>query len=122
MRWLETKFGGLCLSAGVLAVALHAASPALANGGNGGPGDTSDGGFGASGFNGTGTGGGGGGNGGGGTFTADGVAPSRDQVTAGIGLGARLGNRLALDADYRAVLPTGNLIEHTLSASLHYGF
>jgi fibronectin-binding autotransporter adhesin len=59
---------------------------------------------------------------GGGSFTVDGLVPSRDEVTIGGGVTARMSERLALYADYHAVLPTGNLFEQTVSAGLSYRF
>lgn len=59
---------------------------------------------------------------GGGSFTAAAVEPSRDRVTAGLGLDAHLNNALALSVDYRSLLPTGNAVAHTVSATLHYTF
>ncbi|HZB90496.1 MAG TPA: autotransporter domain-containing protein, partial [Stellaceae bacterium] len=59
---------------------------------------------------------------GGGSFTVDGLSPSRDELTVGGGVTARMSGRLSLYADYHAVLPTGNLFEQTVSAGLSYRF
>jgi fibronectin-binding autotransporter adhesin len=59
---------------------------------------------------------------GGGSFTVEGLTPSRDEVTVGAGVTAKVGERLALYADYRAVLPTGNLFQQTVSAGLRVIF
>jgi fibronectin-binding autotransporter adhesin len=59
---------------------------------------------------------------GGGSFTVDGLVPSRDEVTVGGGVSAKISDRLAFYADYHAVLPTGNLFQQTVSAGLSYKF
>jgi outer membrane autotransporter protein len=59
---------------------------------------------------------------GGGTFTAAGAVPSRDRVTAGLGLSGKLRDDLRCDVSYRVTLPTGNYLQHAVSASLRYRF
>ncbi len=59
---------------------------------------------------------------GGGSFTVDGLAPARDQLSLGTGITARMNDRLALFADYHATLPTGNLVQQTVKAGLNYVF
>jgi fibronectin-binding autotransporter adhesin len=59
---------------------------------------------------------------GGGSFIVDGLVPSRDQVTLGGGVSAKMSERFAVYADYHAVLPSGNLFEQTVSAGLSYRF
>lgn len=59
---------------------------------------------------------------GGGTFAVDGLTPSRDAVTLGAGVAATLNNSLALFADYRATLPTGNLLAQSVSAGVTIRF
>jgi outer membrane autotransporter protein len=59
---------------------------------------------------------------GGGTFSVAGVPVPRDELIVVGGVGARMTDRLALYADYHAVLPTGNLFEQTVSAGLRYKF
>jgi len=59
---------------------------------------------------------------GGGGFIVDGLVPSRDQVTLGCGVSAKMSERFAVYADYHAVLPSGNLFEQTVSAGLSYRF
>jgi outer membrane autotransporter protein len=59
---------------------------------------------------------------GGGSFTVDGIAPSRDRLALGGGVTAQMSDRLALYADYHVTLPTGNLVEHTLEAGLTLTF
>jgi len=59
---------------------------------------------------------------GGGTFSVDNLTPSRDLVTVGAGLTARMSERLAFFADYHATLPTGNFWQQTVSAGFSYKF
>lgn len=59
---------------------------------------------------------------GGGSFTVDGLTPSRDEVAVGAGVTAALSGRLDLFADYRVNLPTGNLLAQTVSVGLRYDF
>ncbi|HVA12222.1 MAG TPA: autotransporter domain-containing protein, partial [Stellaceae bacterium] len=59
---------------------------------------------------------------GGGSFSVAGLAPSRDALAIGGGLTAKMSDRLALFAAYHATLPTGNLLEQTVSAGLSYRF
>ena len=59
---------------------------------------------------------------GGGTFAVDGLTPSRDAVTVGAAVAASLTDSLALFADYRATLPTGNLLAQSVSAGLTVRF
>jgi outer membrane autotransporter protein len=59
---------------------------------------------------------------GGASFPVIGVRPSRDQVTAGIGITVVAGPDLSLYANYDAILPTGNTTDHTLSAGLRWKF
>jgi fibronectin-binding autotransporter adhesin len=55
-------------------------------------------------------------------FPVEGVKPSRDQLTAGIGLTMTAGPNLSLYADYDAILPTGNTTEQTIQAGLRLKF
>ncbi|HEV8016683.1 MAG TPA: autotransporter domain-containing protein [Stellaceae bacterium] len=48
---------------------------------------------------------------GGGSFTVEGVRPSRNQLQIGGGITMAMTNQFALHAAYHAVLPTGNLFE-----------
>jgi outer membrane autotransporter protein len=59
---------------------------------------------------------------GGGSFAVDGLALTRDQVEAGAAISARLDDRFALFASYRATLPTGNLLSQTVEAGLRVTF
>jgi outer membrane autotransporter protein len=59
---------------------------------------------------------------GGGSFSVDGLTPSRDALTIGGGLTANMTDQLALFAAYHATLPTGNFWEQTVSAGLNYKF
>jgi outer membrane autotransporter protein len=59
---------------------------------------------------------------GGGSFTVNGLVPSRDQVTVGGGISAQVTNRLVLFTDYHAALPTGNFFNQTVEAGLRYRF
>ncbi len=58
----------------------------------------------------------------GGNFPVTGVAPSRSQVTAGIGVSMAAGPNLSIYADYDALLPTGNTTEQTVQAGLRLKF
>ncbi len=55
-------------------------------------------------------------------FLVQGVKPSRDMLTTGVGLTVRAEENLYLYANYDAVLPTGNSTEQTLSAGLRIKF
>ena len=55
-------------------------------------------------------------------FLVEGVKPSRDLLTAGVGLTARARDDLFLYARYDALLPVGNTIDHTVSAGLRLAF
>jgi outer membrane autotransporter protein len=55
---------------------------------------------------------------GGGSFSINGLVPSRDRVILGGGINATMSDRLALYADYRATLPTGNIFSQTVEAGL----
>jgi outer membrane autotransporter protein len=55
-------------------------------------------------------------------FPAVGAAPSRDNVTAGIGATMQAGTALSFYANYDTVLHTGNTTDHTLSAGLRVRF
>ncbi|HEX2647544.1 MAG TPA: autotransporter domain-containing protein, partial [Candidatus Dormibacteraeota bacterium] len=59
---------------------------------------------------------------GGASFPVSGVKPSRDIVTAGLGLTMTAGQQLSLYANYDAVLPAGNTTEHVVSAGLRLRF
>ena len=59
---------------------------------------------------------------GGGSFTALGLTPARDRLMLGGAVTAKLGDRLALTADYHATVPTGNLLQQTVSVGLSYTF
>ena len=59
---------------------------------------------------------------GGGSFTVNGIQPSRGAVTVDAGVDARLGKRLAFKFNYGATLPTGNYANQTLEAGLTYLF
>ena len=59
---------------------------------------------------------------GGGTFIVRGLEPSKDRVTAGLSLEAKVDDRLSFRAGYRAVLPTGNLFAQTVEFGLAYKF
>jgi fibronectin-binding autotransporter adhesin len=48
--------------------------------------------------------------------------PSRDRVSAGLGLVVQAAPKLDLYADYDAVLPTGNTTEQTMQAGLRWAF
>ena len=56
------------------------------------------------------------------TFPIEGVKPSRDQVTTGIGVSMVAGPNLSFYADYDAILPTGNTVEQTVQAGLRWKF
>ncbi len=55
-------------------------------------------------------------------FLARGVKPSRDMLSAGIGGTLRTQDNILLYANYDAILPTGNTINHTVSAGLRVRF
>jgi fibronectin-binding autotransporter adhesin len=59
---------------------------------------------------------------GGAAFLVSGVAPSRDQVTAGFGLVVEATPNFSAYAAYDAILHTGNITEQTLSAGLRWRF
>jgi outer membrane autotransporter protein len=59
---------------------------------------------------------------GGASFPVIGVRPSRDQVTAGLGITMAAGPNLSFYANYDAILPTGNTTDQTLSAGLRWKF
>ncbi|HEX3882272.1 MAG TPA: autotransporter-associated beta strand repeat-containing protein, partial [Stellaceae bacterium] len=56
------------------------------------------------------------------SFPVTGVAPSRSQVTAGIGLTMTAGPNMSLYADYDALLPTGNITSQTVQAGFRWRF
>jgi outer membrane autotransporter protein len=56
------------------------------------------------------------------SFPVTGVAPSRSQVTAGIGLTMTAGPNMSLYADYDALLPTGNTTSQTVQAGFRWRF
>jgi outer membrane autotransporter protein len=51
-----------------------------------------------------------------------GVAPSRNQLTGGLGFTVQAAPNLSLYATYDAVLPTGNTTEQTVQAGLRWRF
>jgi fibronectin-binding autotransporter adhesin len=55
-------------------------------------------------------------------FLVQGVRPSRDMLRAGIGVTLRAQDNILLYAKYDAILPTGNTINHTVSAGLSVRF
>jgi fibronectin-binding autotransporter adhesin len=55
-------------------------------------------------------------------FLIQGVKPSRDMLSAGIGATLRAQDNILLYANYDAILPTGNTINHTVSAGLRVRF
>ena len=55
-------------------------------------------------------------------FLVEGVKPSRDMLTAGVGATVRARDDLLLFARYDALLPVGNTIDHTVSAGLRLRF
>jgi len=59
---------------------------------------------------------------GGANFPVSGVAPSRNQLTGGLGLSMVAGPNLSLYATYDAILPTGNTTEQTVQAGLRWRF
>jgi outer membrane autotransporter protein len=59
---------------------------------------------------------------GGAAFPVEGVKPSRDQLSAGIGITMAAGPCLSLYADYDAIVPTGNTTEQTIQAGLRLKF
>ena len=54
-------------------------------------------------------------------FTISGLTPSRDRLTIGGGITGMLDDRMRFFVDYHAI-PTGNLLEQTVSAGLTYKF
>jgi len=56
------------------------------------------------------------------TFLTQGVKPSRDMLSAGIGVTLRAQANILLYANYDAILPTGNTTNHTVSAGLKVRF
>lgn len=59
---------------------------------------------------------------GGGSFIVNGVSPSRDRVSLGAGLGVALDKGVSMQVNYKAVLPTGNLLEQTAEVSVNWTF
>jgi outer membrane autotransporter protein len=59
---------------------------------------------------------------GGGGFAVNGLTPAHDELTVGGGITAAMTDRLALFADYHAILPTGNYWQQTVSAGVSYKF
>ncbi|MDO8421636.1 MAG: autotransporter domain-containing protein [Parvibaculum sp.] len=59
---------------------------------------------------------------GGGSFLVSGVSPSRDRVSLGAGLDVALNKDVSVQIGYKAVLPTGNLLEQTAEASVVWTF
>lgn len=55
-------------------------------------------------------------------FLVEGVKPSRDMLTAGVGVTVRMRTDLFLFARYDALLPVGNTIDHAVSAGLRLRF
>jgi fibronectin-binding autotransporter adhesin len=55
-------------------------------------------------------------------FVARGVKPSRDMLTAGLGVTMRAQENLLLYANYDVNLPTGNTSNQTVSAGLRIRF
>jgi fibronectin-binding autotransporter adhesin len=55
-------------------------------------------------------------------FVVQGVKPSRDQLSAGLGVVMQATETLSAYADYDAILPTGNTTEQTLQAGLRIRF
>jgi fibronectin-binding autotransporter adhesin len=55
-------------------------------------------------------------------FPVIGVAPSRSQLSTGIGVSVVAGPSLLLYANYDAVLPTGNTTDQTIQAGLRWRF
>jgi outer membrane autotransporter protein len=55
-------------------------------------------------------------------FPVTGVAPSRNQLTGGLGLTVQAGPNLSFYATYDAILPTGNTTDHTVQAGLRWRF
>jgi fibronectin-binding autotransporter adhesin len=51
-------------------------------------------------------------------FLVNGVKPSRDMLSTGIGLTFRVSGNVSLYANYDVVLPIGNTVYHTVSAGL----
>lgn len=59
---------------------------------------------------------------GGGAFTVSGLAPSRDALTLGGSISAKLSDQFLVYAAYHATLPTGNTFAQTVEAGLTYKF
>ncbi|MGV8997837.1 MAG: autotransporter outer membrane beta-barrel domain-containing protein [Parvibaculaceae bacterium] len=59
---------------------------------------------------------------GGGSFIVNGVSPSRDRVTLGVGLDVTLDKSMSVQVGYKAVLPIGNVTEHSLDVSAIWKF
>jgi outer membrane autotransporter protein len=59
---------------------------------------------------------------GGASFPVTGVAPSRSQLTGGVGLSVVAGPNLSVYANYDALLPTGNTTDQTIQAGLRWRF
>jgi fibronectin-binding autotransporter adhesin len=55
-------------------------------------------------------------------FLVNGIAPSRNQFSAGLGLTTVAGPNLQLYVNYDALLPTGNLTDQTVQAGLRWKF
>jgi fibronectin-binding autotransporter adhesin len=55
-------------------------------------------------------------------FVARGVKPSRDMLTAGLGITLRAQDNVFLYANYDANLPVGNTSDHTVSAGVRIRF
>jgi fibronectin-binding autotransporter adhesin len=55
-------------------------------------------------------------------FAVSGIAPSRNQLSAGLGVTMTAGPNLALFASYDAILPVGNTRSQTFQAGLRWKF
>ncbi|MGH7442432.1 MAG: autotransporter domain-containing protein, partial [bacterium] len=55
-------------------------------------------------------------------FTLEDASLQRSQAWVGGGFAAHLAEALSLNGDYSLILPTGNLLEQTLSLGLRYRF
>jgi fibronectin-binding autotransporter adhesin len=55
-------------------------------------------------------------------FPVRGIAPSRSQLTGGVGLAIQAGPNLSFYATYDAILPTGNALDQTIQAGLRWRF
>jgi fibronectin-binding autotransporter adhesin len=55
-------------------------------------------------------------------FVVSGLKPSRDMLTAGIGLKLRAQHNVLLYASYDAIVPIGNTTQHTVSAGVRIRF